>query len=848
MFDKHKMKLYTLFGYLLAIILTIYLIYLSTNIDLNGLEYLRKAASECTLFLNKNNQFPIPNPCKVLLLGSGARYTVKGGLGSGDVDSDFTTIEQGLEKSGFIISPLSKKWFNDYIEIKQNNLKEHLNKVNSFFTKHGQNNLFSMISFPEVEYNLNIKEEKNEKSDIAIYVLSRNMGEGADRLPIKGEVFLTDTEINDILYLDKNYKKFMLILNVGGVIDLTPVTKVSNILLLSQLGSVTGDVLSDIILGKVNPSGKLTSTWTKYSDYKFINYFGDLEQTNYLEGIYVGYRYFDSVGIDPLYPFGYGKSYTEFAISKLSLTNYKDEITIKVKVENIGNYVGKEVVQIYISPSQDNADKPFQSLVAFEKSKNIQPGKSDNIKIQFKLRDIARYDIKAAQYILDKGNYIIRVGNSSRDTKIYGYVKLEENVIIEQLKNIVENPGFEDFKPDINSIKKENINFNDFQCIKLTKEDFDLYKTVNYTYIASVSRKLLDLSNKDLIHLCLGNIFGDSKENDINTSKESQLGLAGTTTKNIDSIKKYLTMADGPAGLRLSKVYGIDEEGLYHRMDENILNFYNYRLLIKKPKISLIVNSTKNINITAYPKVIFQNPIAIPIATALAQSFNFDLVKNIGKIIGKEMKKFNIDLWLAPALNIQRNILCGRNFEYFSEDPLISGIMASAIIQGVQSVKNKGTTIKHYAANNQEFNRLNSNSKMSERTLREIYLKGFKIAIEKGKPLALMTSYNLLNGRHTSENFDLIINVLRNEWKYKGLIMTDWSTSGMKQFLKSKNPSQNAFNIIKAGVDIIMPGSKTDYDLLESKLEINRLDRNDLLRCAGKVYETIKLIKGELLD
>ena len=307
-------------------------------------------------------------------------------------------------------------------------------------------------------------------------------------------------------------------------------------------------------------------------------------------------------------------------------------------------------------------------------------------------------------------------------------------------------------------------------------------------------------------------------------------------------------MSDGPAGLRMAKAYGIDNEGFYHRMDINIINFYNYRHLVKNKNISIIYNSTANINFTEYPKIIFQYPIAIPIATALAQSFNFDLVKNIGKIMGKEMKKFNVDFWLAPGLNIHRNILCGRNFEYFSEDPLISGTMAAAIVQGVQSLKNKAATIKHFAANNQEFNRLNSNSKVSERALREIYLKGFQIAIEKGKPLGLMTSYNLLNGIHTSENFDLIINVIRNEWNYKGLIMTDWTTSGRKQFFKSKNPSQDVFNIIKAGVDIMMPGSKTDYGILEKRLEEKILNRQDLLRCAGKVYETIKLIKGDLLD
>ena len=594
----------------------------------------------------------------------------------------------------------------------------------------------------------------------------------------------------------------------------------------------------------------MATTWGKYKDYKFINEFGDLDETNYLEGIYVGYRYFDSVGVSPLYPFGFGKSYTEFNISKISISNQKDEIAIKVKVENIGTFIGKEVVQVYVSPSQENEDKPFQSLVSFSKTKNLEPGKSENIQLKFKLRDIARYDTNSAQYILDKGNYIIRVGNSSRDTQIYGCVKLEENIIIEQLKNIIDHPGFEDFKPNINLIKDDNIDINNYQNILLTKDDFELYKTVNYTYIATISKQLLYLSNTELMYLCLGNFKDDSLNNSINNSyitKEKEMGIAGTTTKNVAKIKKYLTMADGPAGLRMSKAYRIDKKGFYHRMDTNIINFYNYRVLSKKKNISLNYNSTSNINLTEYPKVIFQYPIAIPIETALAQSFNLDFVRNIGIIIGKEMRKFNIDFWLAPALNIHRNILCGRNFEYFSEDPLISGTMAAAMVQGVQFVNNKGATIKHFVANNQEFNRLNSNSKMSERALREIYLKGFKIAIEKSNPLGLMTSYNLLNGIHTSENFDLIINVLRNEWKFKGLIMTDWSTSGRIQFLNSRNPPQDAFNIIKAGVDIMMPGNKIDYNILEKRLKEKILTRDDLLRCAGEVYETIKLIKGELL-
>ena len=210
-------------------ILIIYLFFSFRNNNINALEFLQQASSECTLFLNKNEEFPINKPCKVLLLGSGARHTIKGGLGSGDVDSSYTTIEESLEKAGFTISSTSKTWFQYYTLVKQNNLEEHLNNITELYDKNGQNGAFASVSFPEVEYDLNIVENENEKSDIAIYVLARNMGEGLDRRPIKGEVFLTNTEIKDILYLDKNYKKFMLVLNVGGVIDLSPVLKISNI-------------------------------------------------------------------------------------------------------------------------------------------------------------------------------------------------------------------------------------------------------------------------------------------------------------------------------------------------------------------------------------------------------------------------------------------------------------------------------------------------------------------------------------------------------------------------------------------------------------------------------------------
>ena len=459
---------------LFALILTISFQILKNKNNLYEMKHIRimrETAGECTLFLNKNNEFPINKPCNVLLIGSGARNTVKGGLGSADVESRFyTTCEEGLEKAGFKIT--SKHWLNQYPLLKEKKIQEHINYIKNIHKINRVNNTFRMVSFPEYDYNLKIDQDDENESDIAIYVIARNSGEGIDRRLIKGDALLTDTEIKDILYLNKKFKKFILVLNVGGVVDLSPVSHISNILLLSQLGVVTGDILADIILGKVNPSGKLTTTWAKIDDYKFIKEFGDPNDTYYKEGVYVGYRYFDSAGIKPLYPFGFGLSYTSFEISKVSLTNIKEEITIKIRVKNIGQFPGKEVIQVYISPSQENVDKPYQSLIAFAKTPKLKPKKEIKMTLKFKLRNMARYDEKKASYILDKGIYIIRVGNCSKNTKIYGYFKLIDNVILEELKNIGGTKDFEDYRPSI--VIKDNL--SNAQKVILTKEDFEAKK------------------------------------------------------------------------------------------------------------------------------------------------------------------------------------------------------------------------------------------------------------------------------------------------------------------------------------------------------------------------------------
>ena len=801
------------------------------------IEILRNTSSECTLFLQKNNQFPIEKPCKVLLAGSGARNTIKGGTGSGDVACrNYITCEQGLKNANFEI--VSEKWLEEYSTIKKNNINEYLKNVKNEASKHKTWSFIFGIGCiqPEPEYNINL----NYEADIAIYVLARNSGEGQDRKLIKGDALLTNTEIKDILFLNEKFEKFLLVLNVGRPIDLSPIKNVNNILLLSQLGIVTGDILANIILGKTNPSGKLSTTWPIIENYKLMmENFGDLNDTKYKEGVYVGYRYFDSFNINVLYHFGYGLSYSEFEINKISVTNVKNIINVKVLVKNVSNFQGKEVVQIYISPSQENKDKPYQSLIAFKKTKNLLPQENEELEIIFNFNDIARYDEKISSYILDKGNYIIRVGNSSNKTSIYGIINLKEDIIIEQLLNTNDKPDFEDIKSNI----KYEDDLSNIEKIYLNKEDFTFNK-IEYNKKIPINQNLNSLSNEELSSLCLGNynnsIF-DELGSVIGAACNHIVGGAGETTSKIKSINKYLTMTDGPAGIRIAKRYIIDKNNNKYLLD-NDPNLETMKLFIPS-FIFYFLDQSKNSK--KIGEIHYQYTTAIPIETALAQSFNEDFLYKIGNIISNEMDIFKINLWLAPAINIHRNILCGRNFEYYSEDPLLTGKMAAAITKGVQSHKNRGVTIKHFACNNQEYNRNNNNSIISERALREIYLKSFQIVIKESNPHALMTSYNLINGVHSSERKDLIKNVLRNEWNYEGLIMSDWMKTGRSFYCSSKHPAQFASKNIIGGNNLTMPGLSADCKDIINALKKNLITREDLLENASFVMNTIEKLNKE---
>ncbi len=750
---------------------------------------------------------------------------MKGGTGSGEVNSRFwVSVEQGLENVGFTVT--SKEWLDAFDKVIADNNVKFIEQVKAEAKALGMPPaLYGMGKVepePEPEHNLELAGE----GDVAVYVLARNSGEGSDRVVEKGDVLLTDTEVRDILALNKKFAKFMLVLNVGGPVDLSPVAEVENILLLSQLGVVTGTVLADTLLGKMNPSGKLTTTWAKAEDYNDIGDFGDRHDVNYKEGIYVGYRYFDSVAkAKPMFPFGYGLSYTEFAISDTTISNNGQEIIVNTNVKNTGSVDGKEVVQVYVSCPAGKLDKAAKDLAAFVKTKELAPGESQTVTATFKLSDLASYDESEQSYILDKGSYYILVGNSSDNVTPVGAISLTDFIYTLKTRNCLGDPGFKDY-----TTEKPDENYAVETTITLSAADFET-TTVEYDKDYPVDEVVKNLSDEDLVLENIG-AFAASSEglSIIGNASFAVAGAAGETTTRVEGIKS-LVMADGPAGLRLSQKYYVNEDGkpqgVGGGLPQSMLDLMSdeerqgFAAALAEPP--------------ADAEIKYQYATAIPIGTAIAQSFNYDLAKSYGDIVGDEMERFNVQLWLAPALNIHRSILCGRNFEYYSEDPYVAGMFAAAITEGVQKHAGCGTTIKHYAANNAETNRYNSNSHVSERAMREIYLKGFGIAVRKSQPKAVMTSYNLLNGTHTSEHRGLIEDMLRCEYGFKGIVMTDWVIA---EFTAPNNKYRGALaaEVVKAGGDLFMPGSQTDFDGVMAGLKDGSISIKQLQQNATRVY------------
>ena len=786
------------------------------------LEQLRALAPECTLFLKRSGKLPLPGPCEIALYGSGARHTVKGGTGSGEVNSrSFLNIEESLSRAGFQI--LTKDWLDRYDAVRKDAYAVFLKKIRSDARKHRTSPLIEGMGavMPEPEYEIPLEQRCNT----AVYVLSRISGEGSDRKVVPGDVLLSESEKRDILALQEMYPVFLLVLNVGGPVDLSPVVQdVDDILLLSQLGVQTGAVLSDILLGEAYPSGKLTTSWVRGGDFCPQAEFGEKEETHYKEGIYVGYRYYDAAHVKPLFPFGFGLGYTDFRLEPGAVTLAGEQVTVSAQVRNIGAFSGKEVVQLYLSSPWGALDQPAQALAAYGKTRELAPGESCRMELRFKMSDLASFDEARSAYVLEKGDYVLRCGNSSRKCKPMALLRLTHEVVTLQARDLLGKPDFSDWKPEGPEPVPEGL-----PVYVLDAESIPT-KTLSDTRTLRPDPMVQALTDEELVFLNIGGFKLKDRSGVVGDSGFTIPGTAGETTSQLKA-KGFpaIIMADGPAGVRLARDYYEDKKGAHSLSSAMLPTMID---LLPAPVRSSMRRQKK------LPKgavVKHRYATAIPIGTAIAQSFSLSLAESCGDIVGDEMERFGIHLWLAPALNIHRSILCGRNFEYFSEDPLVSGLTAAAITRGVQKHPGRGVTIKHFAANNQETNRYNNNSNVSQRALREIYLKGFGLCVRESQPCAVMTSYNLINGVHTSESRELTEDILRGEFGFQGIVMTDWVVGGSLMYNSKRYPMPNAGKVALAGGDLFMPGSKADYDRCMAMVRSGELPRYQLELNATRV-------------
>lgn len=802
------------------------------------LRQMRKEAAGCALFLKRNEDFPLEGPCEIGLYGNGGRHTQKGGTGSGDVNSRFyVTAEKGLEWAGFTIT--TKDWLDRYDQVKKDRHERFIREIRSGARKSG------MLA---VQYSMGKVEREGDydiptgHGETAVYVLSRVCGEGSDRQWKRGDILLTKTEISDIIQLAADYNKFILVLNVGGPVDLSPIADaVDNILLLSQLGAVTGVVLADILLGKADPSGKLAASWVSEQKCEAIGEFGNRDNTRYNEGVYVGYRYYETQKVQTLFPFGFGKSYTDFDLIPGNAVLSGSSLTVNVRVKNTGSYAGREVVEVYASLPDDRIDQPARVLAGFTKTHTIEPGQEEEVSVKVNLKDITTFDAEAACYLIPAGDTVISIGEDSCHVNPVCILHTNEDVPVKKVRNALGKTDFVDFFPKITkselksaedqtgaapdgsaSAAEEQTGALRVPIIEFSDADIPC-QVVDYDLTEDIDPRASSMTDEELAKASVGAFKEGGMMSVIGQAGQKVPGSAGETFEDKERDIRALVMADGPAGLRIDRDYGIDKDGAYSYGNPLLLSMLEFA---PKPVqlLPLIQRKQAEKRTRNGGELKHQYATAIPIGTAIAQSWDTDFAKACGDLVGTEMEIYDVDIWLAPALNIQRDIRCGRNFEYYSEDPLISGYMAAAVTNGVQKHEGRYTTIKHFAANDQETNRMANNSCVSERALREIYLRGFEIAVRESQPGFVMNSYNLINGTHTSERRDLMTDILRAEFGFQGCVMTDWVVPGMTE-KNSHWGYPDPASVIAAGTSLYMPGSQPDYENILSALKSGRLTR-----------------------
>ena len=793
-----------------------------------NLDIAYQAACEAMVLLKNDGALPFKSK-KVALYGPGASMTIKGGTGSGEVNERHSvTILEGLENRGFTVT--TKRWIQDYetgySEAEAAYKEEKKKRINLLKLDTIMNMLFDNFRIP-CGRAITEQDLIESDTDCSIYVLSRQAGEGGDRKAEQGDYFLTEEERIAIATCAKHYKYFLLVINSGSSIDMTfaeEIPGINAILFLCQLGTEGGNAFADVVSGTVTPSGKLSDTWAKsYGDipfsgeYSYLN--GNLNEEFYREDIFVGYRYFDSFGVAPAYPFGFGMSYTTFAIHSVGVSMDGRNVTVKANVTNTGaEYSGKETVQLYVSAPAGILPKEYQSLAAFGKTTQLAPNTTQLMELSFDLGSLASYRERDCCYVLEPGDYVLRLGNSSRNTVPVGVLVVEKEIVISRHCTIC--PVQQEFEMlNTPAIVQEEIPPE----LPRIVVDAAAFETTIYTHEEpsecseeKVQAFLNTLSLEEMVEIVVGiGMFGG----------ETRFNLPGavgnTTSKFWDKGLANVALCDGPAGLRIQKRSAVDKKGKVKPIDLALSIFEAFPDFVKKLMLGDPEKDT----------VLYQYTTAFPVANALAQTWNTGLMHQVGTAIYREMKEYGCTFWLAPALNIHRNPLCGRNFEYFSEDPRLSGILAAAITKGIQQEEGYYVTIKHFACNNQEDNRNKVSSNVSQRALREIYLRGFEICVREGGAKGVMTSYNKVNGVYTPNSHDLCTKVLRCEWGFDGVVMTDW-------FSTNKGLASNAL-AMRSGNDLIMPGGGSFKKEILRGVKTGVITEQDVRRCCANVVKAI---------
>ncbi len=749
----------------------------------------RKAATEGMVLLkNKNNALPLKKGEKIALFGKATIEYIKGGGGSGDVHTPYIcNIFEGFrEKDVRIYMPLID-FYKDYVKRESVNIptQAQINAtwdiVNAmeFCTKRDDMtyDTFASMHVPEAEVPADLIEDAAKNADTAIITISRFSAEGVDRRPQDGDYYLSDLEKDLITKAGKLFKKVIIVINSGATIDcefFAENDKVNAVLLGWQGGLEGGAAIADVLCGDVNPSGKLADTIAKSYDYYPCkdDFWECFDHLDYSDDIYVGYRYFETIpGAKEYvrYPFGFGLSYTTFEItSKLALEN-EGKIVVVANVKNTGNIAGKEVIQVYYSAPQGKLGKPARELCAYKKTKLLAPGESETLILTFDINDMASFDdlgkVQKSAYVLEKGAYAFYLGTDVRTAEKleFEYI-VKENTVTAQLKN-----WCKPFK-----LRKRMLSDGSFEELPLGEEEYFYAENKLIDVKAPENEVKFDKVGEEI---SMDEFVRQFTLDELMYFVGGQPPTGVANTGCFGPLKRLdvpaVPTADGPAGLRLEPETGIPT--------------------------------------TAWP-----------CATLLACTFDPELISEVGAAGGAELRENNLGIWLAPALNIHRDPLCGRNFEYYSEDPLVAGKSAAAATRGIQS-KKVAVSIKHFACNNKEANRMGCDSRLSERALREIYLKGFEIAVKEADPYTVMSSYNLINGQHTSESYELLTGILRDEWGFKGMVVTDW---GVKN-----DPVKE----VKAGNDMKMHcGYPED---LKAAYDKGNLTRADLEICVKRILE-----------